>query len=43
LVKASSLAFWDAYLKDLPEAKAFLKADGGLVKFAGKKAEFSVK
>lgn len=43
LVKASSTAFWDAYLKNLPEAKGFLKADGGLVKFAGKKAELSVK
>ncbi|MFQ3594474.1 MAG: hypothetical protein SNJ82_14960, partial [Gemmataceae bacterium] len=43
LVKASSLAFWDAYLKDVPEAKAFLKADSGMVKFAGSKAKFSVK
>jgi predicted dienelactone hydrolase len=43
LVKASSLAFLDAYLKDVPEAKAFLKADGGMVKFAGTKAKFSVK
>lgn len=43
LVKASSLAFWDAYLKDVPEAKSFLKADGGMVKFAGSKAKFTVK
>jgi hypothetical protein len=43
LVKASSTAFWDASLKNLPEAKAFLKADGELVNFARKTAEFSVK
>ena len=43
LVKASSLSFWDAYLKDAPKAKTFLKADGGLVEFAGDKAKFSAK
>lgn len=43
LVKAASLAFLDAYLKDSAEAKAFLQADGGLVQFAGTKAKFSVK
>jgi predicted dienelactone hydrolase len=43
LVKASTIAFWDAYLKDVPDAKAFLKADGGMVQFAGRQGKFSVK
>jgi predicted dienelactone hydrolase len=43
LVKASSLAFLDAYLKQSEEAKTFLKADGGLAGFAGEKAKLSVK
>jgi hypothetical protein len=43
LVKVASTAFWDAYLKDLPEARAFLTADGGLIRFAGTKAQWRVK
>ena len=43
LVKSSSLAFWDAYLKNLEDAKTYLKADGGLSRFVGDKAKLSAK
>jgi len=34
-VKIASIAFWDAYLKDEPKAKAYLKSDS-LVAYSNK-------
>ena len=42
IVKAASLAFWDAYLKDDPAALAYLR-DGGLKTFAGDDARVESK
>lgn len=40
IIKAAALAWWDAWLKDDPKAKAWLK-DGGMAGFAGPDAAVS--
>lgn len=43
LVKTSTVAFWDAYLKDDAKAKAFLKRDSGFNAHARTKAKLTAK
>lgn len=43
LVKTSTLAFWDAYLKDDNKAKEFLTRDSGFNAYAGTRAKLSAK
>ena len=42
LIRVTTTAFWDAYLKDDKQAKAYL-AEGGLQKLLGREATFEKK
>ena len=43
LIQRSTLAFWDAYLRDNKEALAWLQGDAGMKKMLGKHAELELK